>query len=97
MRPHLKLKPMDFGNASTERIYALVEETVKNFNIYVADFYESVAILEEQLKAAKNRGGDCSEIEGKISYMRTRIEELSSAMKGIADEMHALVELHHPS
>lgn len=94
MRPRLLLKPLDTDNESTARIYSMVRETVDSFNIYVADFFESVAILEEQLSGAKRGGGD-AEIEEKISYMRRRIAELSDAMKAIEDQMGGLVELHH--
>ena len=95
MRPRLNLKPLDTDNESTARIYSMVRETVDSFNIYVADFFESVAILEEQLASAKREGGDPAVIEEKIEYMRRRIEELLASMNGIAEEMHSLVELHH--
>ena len=93
MKPHLSLKPLDTENESTARIYSMVRETVDSFNIYVADFFESVAILEEELAAA--RKDSSAEIEEKIAYMRRRIAELSDAMKAIAEQMDGLVELHH--
>lgn len=97
MRPQLVLKPMEPGDESTVRIYGLVDATVKSFNVYVADFFESVSILEEQQKQAIQSGkkNEADEIEGKISYMRGRINELNSAMKKISEEMHSLIELHH--
>ena len=93
MRPRLNLKPLDTDNESTARIYSMVRETVDSFNIYVADFFESVAIIEEELASAQKGGG--AEIEEKIAYMRRRIAELSDAMKAIAEQMDGLVELHH--
>jgi predicted ribosome quality control (RQC) complex YloA/Tae2 family protein len=95
MKPRLNLKPMDTSDESTARIYSMVDETVRSFNIYVADFFESIAILEEELGRAGKGSAQRSEIEGKIAYMRGRIEELSDSMKKIAEEMHSLVELHH--
>lgn len=93
MKPRLSLKPLDTDNASTVRIYSMVRETVDSFNIYVADFYETVGILEEELVSATK--GCSAEIEDRIAYMRRRIDELSDAMRSIAEQMDGLVELHH--
>jgi hypothetical protein len=96
MRPRLVLKKIDVKNEKTERLYSLVSETVQSFNVYVADFYESVAILEEQYDAAVKAGNTASarEADEKISYMKERIEQLNASMKSISEEMHSLVELH---
>ena len=99
MKPKLQLKPINISTDGTERIYQMVRETVESFNVYVADFYESVSILKEQHEKALSSGSSSavSEVEEKIRYMEKRIEELKSAMEKISAEMHTLVEYHNPS
>ena len=98
MRPELKLKKFETDHESTQRIYQMVRQTVDSFNVYVSDFYESVAILEEQHSRALSAGdrASASDAEEKISYMKKRIEELIDDMKRISAEMHTLVEYHDP-
>ena len=99
MRPKLKLKPIDITTEGTERIYEMVRGSVDSFNLYVSDFFESVEILHEQYEKAVSAGDKkaVQETEGKINYMKMRIEELKESMERISAEMHSIVEYHNPS
>ena len=99
MRPRLVLKSMHLSSEKTERLYALARETVDSFNLYVADFHESVVILEEQHAAAVRKGDipAAKETEEKILYIKGRIEQLHASMKKISEDLHSLVELQLPA
>ena len=85
----LVMKPINSDNPETMRIYKMVCDACERFNIYVMDFFETLAILEE--KKAKGLADD--ETEKSIESVLSRIEEVSTAMKEIASTMSSLVEL----
>ena len=91
----LKLKPMQLKEEKSHQIFAMTQETVERFNIYVSDFFETVAILREdhERSVKKNDAAKCDEIESKIVFVEQKIEELTEAMQRIADEMSSVVEL----
>lgn len=94
MKPYLKLKTVETASEETLRIYSYVRNTVDAFNYYVADFFESVAILTAKSEALKqsHRIDEAQECEQEVSYLHTRIEELRMTMQMIASEMAGLVE-----
>lgn len=86
----LELKPVISSNPETNRIYEITKDTCNRFNIYLADFFETVSILSEK----KGRPGqDIQEIEESITYVRKKIDELLFSMENIAKEMPSLVIL----
>lgn len=96
MKPQLILKPIEIENAETQRIYGYLRQTVEGFNNYVADFFESIAILSEKGEALRtNQPQEAARCDEEVRYLEARIEELRLAMQMIAAEMGALVEYSH--
>jgi len=86
----LKLKPINSTNPDNLRIYELLQKSCEGLNSYLADFFETVAILEE--KKIKS-GSDNSEIDESIEFVLTKIDEVTSSMKCIVNDMPSLIEL----
>lgn len=97
MKPQLILKPIEIENAETQRIYGYLRQTVEGFNNYVADFFESIAIISEKGEALRqtHQTQEAATCDDEVHYLEGRIEELRLAMQMIATEMGALVEYSH--
>jgi len=91
MKPayRLEMKFVDSDNPETVRIYNMVNDACERFNIYLMDFFETLDILEEK----KQSGKIDDETEKSIESVRSRIEEVTAAMKDIAETMPSIVEL----
>ena len=91
MKPvyRIEMKHIESNNPETVRIYNMVNEECHRFNIYLADFYETLDILLEKKSAGKSD----DETEASIEFVKYRIEELSSAMKEMAETMPSVVDL----
>lgn len=78
------------------RIYDFTQKTVDGFNNYVADFFETISILKENLeKLGSDQKEKSNEITGTIKYVENKIDELSAKMQTIAEEMSSLIEIAH--
>ena len=86
----LKLKPINSNNPDNMRIYEMLEKSCEGLNSYLADFFETVAILEE--KKFKS-GYDSNEIDESIEFVLTKIDEVTLSMKCIVNDMPSLIEL----
>lgn len=91
MKPEfrLKMKYVESDNPETVRIFNMVNDACDRFNIYLMDFFETLEILEEK----KQRGKGDDETERSIDSVKSRIEEVTAAMKDIAATMPSIVEL----
>ena len=90
MRPVLIIRPFETRNSETRRIYEYAARTVESFNAYTSDFIESISITNEKIgNTGRNNEG---ELRDRIFYLNTRIDELVSSMKRIAEQMPGLVE-----
>ncbi len=84
----LILKPIDSDNAETIRIYNNLRESCERLNIYLADFFETVEILNEK----KNSGVDFpGGAELNIEFVNGRINEVIKSMEDISQSMNSLV------
>lgn len=90
MKPayRLKMKYVDSDNPETVRIFNMVNDACERFNIYLMDFFETLEILEEK----KRNGKSDDETDKSIESVRSRVEEVTAAMKDIAATMPSLVE-----
>ena len=86
----LKLKPINSNNPDNLRIYEILQKSCGGLNSYVSDFFETIAILEEQ-KA--NSGSENYEIDESIEFVLTKIDEVTTSMKCIVNDMPSLIEL----
>ena len=91
MKPEfrLKMKYVESDNPETVRIFNMVNDACERFNIYLMDFFETLSILEEK----KLKGKSDDETERSIESVKSRIEEVTAAMKDIAVTMPSIVEL----
>lgn len=91
MKPvyRIEMKHIESDNPETVRIFNMVNEACNRFNIYLADFYETLDILDE--KKASGKSDD--ETERSIEFVKSRIEEIKSAMKEMAETMPTVVDL----
>lgn len=85
----LKMKYVESENPETVRIYNMVNDACERFNIYLMDFFETLVILEEK----KRNGKSDDETDKSIESVKSRIEEVTAAMKDIASTMPSIVEL----
>jgi hypothetical protein len=86
----LKLKPINSNNPDNLRIYDMVQKSCEGLNSYLADFFETVAILEEQKTKS---GSDNKDIDESIEFVLVKIDEVTASMKSIVNDMPFLVEL----
>lgn len=93
-KPMLKLKPIDKNDDESVRIFDMTGRTVESFNSYVADFFQTVVILRENLERAHTATDQekAAEMRAHIDHVERKIAELTEAMQRIADDMPALVE-----
>lgn len=91
MKPEfrLKMKYVESDNPETVRIFNMVNDACERFNIYLMDFFETMSILEEK----KQNGKSDDETDRSIESVKSRIEEVTAAMKDIAATMPSVVEL----
>lgn len=92
MKKTLQLREIEPKSESMKRIYEMSKDTCESFNSYYLDFFESVAILEEN-KDKENDSVKINEIEESIKYMHNKIEELSGFMDNLSRQMPDLIEL----
>ena len=86
----LKLKPINTSNSDNLRIYDLLKNSCEGLNNYLADFYETIEILKEKKEKST---AEPAEVEASIEFVLTKIDEVTSSMKNIAQDMHALIDL----
>ncbi len=93
--PTLRLKSLPTENDETLRIMGMIHESCDRLNAYVMDFFETMAILNENLKNAKKKKDRAKqkEIEESIAEVERRISEVTESMQGIVKDMPELVEL----
>lgn len=93
-QPKLRLKPIDKNDDESMRIYGMTGKTVESFNSYVADFFQTVAILRENIEKAHTTADQekAAEMREHIEHVERKIDELTEAMQRIADDMSSLVE-----
>jgi len=91
MKPayRLVMKHVESDNPETVRIFNMVSEACERFNIYLMDFFETLEILEEK----KMSGRSDDETDRSIESVKSRIEEVTAAMKDIASTMSSIVDL----
>ena len=87
----LKLKPIiNIENPDNKRIFEMLEKSCEGLNSYVADFFETVAILKEQkIKSADNH----TDIDDSIEFVLAKIDEVTASMESIVNDMPSLIEL----
>lgn len=83
----LKLKPMESTNSDNLRIYEMLKNSCDGLNNYLADFFETIEILKEKA------GPENTEVEESIQFVLAKIDEVTSSMKNIAEDMPSLIEL----
>ena len=86
----LKLKPINSDNPDNLRIYDILTKSCDGLNNYLADFFETVAILEEKKLKPYS---DNNDIDESIEFVLTKIDEVTSSMKSIVNDMPSLIEL----
>lgn len=86
----LKLKPINSNNPDNLRIYEMLNKSCEALNSYLADFFETVAILNEQKTQS---GPDNSDTDESIEFVLTKIDEVTASMKSIVNDMPSLIEL----
>ncbi len=93
MRCRLHLKEYDYTDPEGLRIYELTRKNIESFNGYVDDFHESIEIIRERME--KDHGDQYKKLQlcRDIEYIENKINELSMAMKNMADDMPFLIEL----
>lgn len=94
MKCRLHLKEYDYTDPEGLRIYELTRKNIESFNGYVDDFHESVNIIKQNLGREGADHETIRRLTGDIEYIESKISELSSAMKQMADDMPFLIELH---
>ena len=85
----LKMKYVESDNTETVRIFNMVNDACERFNIYLMDFFETLEILEEK----KRNGKSDDETDRSIESVKSKIDEVTAAMKEIAATMPSIVEL----
>jgi len=90
MRPVLIIRPFETRDNETKRIYEYAARTVESFNAYTSDFVESISITNEKIGDTDQNSE--KELRERVCYLNTRINELVSSMKRIAEQMPGLVE-----
>jgi len=91
----IELKPIDTDSEETARIFDLTKESCERLNSYLLDFIETIQILSER-KNKLAAGGDAAavtEVDDSITFVESKIAEVTESMKKIAEWMPALVEL----
>ncbi len=93
--PELRIKAIHTENDETLRILGMIHESCDRLNAYVMDFFETRAILNENLKNAKENKDRArvKETEESIGEVERRISEVTESMQGIVQDMPELVEL----
>jgi len=86
----LRLKPISTSNSDNLRIYEMLKNSCEGLNSYLADFFETVEILKEKKDKPSSEN---KEIDASIEFVLAKIDEVTSSMKSIAQEMHTLIEL----
>jgi hypothetical protein len=86
----LKLKPISTSNSDNLRIYGILKDSCEGLNNYLADFFETIEILKEK---KDKPSAESREVDESIEFVLTKIDEVTSSMKIIAEDMHALIEL----
>ncbi len=91
----LQLRPLEGASADTRRIYDSTREACERLNNYYLDFFETIAILTEKRNKArvKNDAATIRETAESIQFVEGKIDEVSRAMRIIAEENSFIVTL----
>lgn len=93
MRCRLHLKKYEYTDPEGLRIYELTRKNIESFNGYVDDFHESIDIIREKMERNDGDPDKKLQLSRDIEYIENKINELSIAMKNMADDMPFLIEL----
>lgn len=93
MRCRLHLKDYEYTDPEGLRIFELTRKNIESFNGYVDDFHESIDIIREKMERVQGDHEQKLRLSRDIEYIENKINELSIAMKNMADDMPFLVEL----
>lgn len=85
----LELKPILSTNEDNLRIYEMLKKSCEGLNSYLADFHQTVEILNER----RGLSGDDIATEENIQSVLGKIDEVTSSMKEIANHMPSLITL----
>ena len=96
-KPKIELKPLPSENEDTKRILDNTRKSIENLNLYVEDFFETMAILRENFEKLKTKSDAEKEQElmQSIAQVESRIQEVTSSMKEISKVMSDFVDLKH--
>lgn len=93
MRCRLHLKDYEYTDPEGLRIFELTRKNIESFNGYVDDFHESIDIIREKMEKNACDHEQKLRLSRDIEYIENKINELSIAMKNMADDMPFLIEL----
>lgn len=93
MRCRLHLKDYEYTDPEGLRIFELTRKNIESFNGYVDDFHESIGIIREKMGKGNVDRQKKMQMFRDIEYIENKIQELSMAMKAMADDMPFLIEL----
>ncbi|HQO38892.1 MAG TPA: hypothetical protein PK986_00330 [Spirochaetota bacterium] len=93
MRCRLHLKDYEYTDPEGLRIFELTRKNIESFNGYVDDFHESIGIIREKMEKGNVDRQKKMQMFRDIEYIENKIQELSMAMKAMADDMPFLIEL----
>ncbi|HPS57440.1 MAG TPA: hypothetical protein PK514_04980 [Spirochaetota bacterium] len=93
MRCRLHLKEYDYTDPEGLRIFELTRKNIESFNGYVDDFHESIEIIREKMENNQVDHEKKLRLSRDIEFIENKINELSIAMKNMADDMPFLIEL----
>jgi len=68
----------------------MLKSSCEGLNNYLADFYETIDILKEKKEKSD---AEPAEIDASIKFVLAKIDDVTSSMKNIAQDMHTLIEL----
>jgi len=86
----LTLKPINTSNSDNLRIYDMLKNSCEGLNNYLADFFETIEILNEKKEKSPS---ERKEAEESIEFVLAKIDAVTESMKIIAEEMPSLIEL----
>ena len=93
MRCRLHLKEYEYTDPEGLRIFELTRKNIESFNGYVDDFHQSIDIIREKMENVPGDRQKKLQMYRDIEYIENKINELSVAMKNMADDMPFLIEL----
>ena len=93
IKPVLEIKPVLTDDPESLRIYELALKSVENLNNYIADFIESIHIMKENRENSLRKKDleRAEKILSDMTFIETKIEEVSRSMEAISAVMPELV------